>query len=97
MNRKSGNRTVRVSVDGVDIGSVDCLSILFKEILQQVPVEDAAKLMKGYYAGRTIVLNIGESAYNITSEDGRQCKTAFRFMLTDSQAWRGLPEAERAD
>jgi hypothetical protein len=63
------------------------LKLLFKEVLQQVSEEDAAKLMAGYRTGsKNIVLVIGESSY------GADRQTAFSFTLTDAQSWRRLPE-----
>ncbi len=65
-------------------GGLGTLRLLFKEILQQIPPEQANELAEGYRRGENIVLIVGESAY------GEDKKTAFAWTLTKSQDWRGL-------
>ncbi len=77
-------RRVQLSVEG----SLSGLGILFKEILQLIPDEQAKKLMDGYRDGRTIELYIGQSSY------GKYKKTAFGCRVSDTQDWRDLPEVE---
>lgn len=67
-------------------GSQQVLKILFKEVLEQMPAEEANRLVTGYKDGQNIVLFIGQSSHR------HFCKTAFGFALTDSQDWRHLPE-----
>ncbi len=67
-------------------GALRVLQILFKEALQETPPELANRLVEGYEQGKSIVLIMGVSSY------GKNCKTAFRMVLTDDQNWRGLPD-----
>jgi hypothetical protein len=64
------------------------LKVLFKEVLELMPAEEAKRLVTGYKNGQNIVLFIGQSSHS------RFCKTAFGYTLTDSQNWRHLPETE---
>ena len=64
------------------------LSLIFKEILQQIPNEDADKLMNGYKAGKTIRFQIGQNSR------GRFYKSAFQSSVSEDQTWRGLPETD---
>jgi hypothetical protein len=68
-------------------GSLGALQVLFKEILQEVPEEQAKRLIDGYHQGKTIELCIGQSGF------GEDRKCAFGWRLSDGQKWRGLPEA----
>ena len=63
------------------------LKVLFKEVLELIPEDEAQKLADGYRRGENIALVIGESSY------GRNKKTAFAYSLTKDQGWRNLPEA----
>lgn len=63
------------------------LKLLFKEVLELMPPEEAGRLAVGYNQGQNIFLVLGQSSH------GRVAKTAFGYALTDSQDWRGLPDA----
>ena len=62
------------------------LSILFKEVIEGVPENQASKLMDAYRQGTNIAVIIGESSF------GKDRKTAFRFLTSKDQSWRDLPE-----
>jgi hypothetical protein len=68
-------------------GDLAIFRILFKEVLQEIPEEQATRLIQGYKQGKTIELFLGQSAF------GAGRKTAFGCRVSDDQKWRGLPEA----
>jgi hypothetical protein len=53
------------------------LRVLFKEVLQQIPPEEAVKLRKGYMDGKQIFLILRQS------KGGPGCKTAFSYTLAE--------------
>jgi hypothetical protein len=56
-------------------GGLRVLQILFKEVLQQIPQEEADRLTDAYKRGEPIVFVIAESVH------GRDRKTAFMSCL----------------
>jgi hypothetical protein len=63
------------------------MQILFKECLQEMPEEQAERLIEGYKQGKNICLVFGKSSY------GEYCKTAFACWTNEDQKWRGFPDA----
>lgn len=53
------------------------LRVLFREVLQQIPPEDADKLRTGYLDKKQIVFVLRES------KSGAHCKTAFSYCLAE--------------
>lgn len=56
-----------------------CLRILFKEILQQIPLEKAEELRKAYLAGEKLLFLINQSS------QGQDSITMFSFAHGDLQ------------
>lgn len=52
------------------------LRMLFKEVLQQCPPQDAVELWHGYLEGKTIILGLRQNSHDPVGN-----KTAFRFGL----------------
>ena len=65
-------------------GGLGTLRLLFREILQNIPPQQAERLAQGYRRGENIILVIGEST------GGSDKQTAFATALTKEQTWRGL-------
>jgi hypothetical protein len=57
------------------------LEVLFKEVLELIPEEDAQQMIYGYNHGRTLAVTLGQSRY------GPDKMTAFQMRLTDEQSW----------
>jgi hypothetical protein len=71
-------------------GGLRALRMLFKEVIQQCPPEDATKLWHGYLEGGTIILSMGQN-----SCDPFGNKTAFRFVLANQpRKWFQLKPEE---
>jgi hypothetical protein len=68
---KTKTRRVRVSVDESSPGALR-LAVLLKEVLQQIPDEDAKALMDAYVSGKAIVVAMAQNS------GGSGCKTAFQ-------------------
>ncbi len=68
---KTTTRRVRVSVDESSPGA-SRLAVPLKEVLQQIPDEDAKALMDAYVSGKAIVVAMAQSS------GGSGCKTAFQ-------------------
>jgi hypothetical protein len=74
MNRAKARR-VRVEVvaaPGEASGGLARLEILFKEVLQQIPAEQAEEICEAYMKGRVVMVNLAVSRH------GSHCKTAFQ-------------------
>lgn len=71
-------RGVRVEIKSKDgEGNIRALGILLKEVLQQIPIEGADRLINAYKSGKAIQLTIFESAGGPTK------KCAFSYGLVE--------------
>ena len=61
-------------------------NLFLREVLEQMPLDEQARLADAVREGKNIVLFIGQSAYGATR------KVAFGWAITEDQSWRGLPE-----
>ncbi len=64
---KPATRKVRVEVrmepEADDVASLGSLPIMFREVLQQIPVDVAWRLSKAFATGRTVVIAMHSSKY----------------------------------